>query len=49
MGRTCVCGAETLEVDTKAMQFTTPDGTVVRQTGQLDQAELEQYVQELLA
>ena len=31
MGRTCVCGAETLEVDTKAMQFSTPDGTVVRQ------------------
>ena len=27
MGRTCVCGAETLEVDTKAKQFTTPDGT----------------------
>ena len=31
MGRTCVCGAETLEVDTKAKQFTTPDGTVVRE------------------
>ena len=31
MGRTCVCGAETLEVDTKALQFSTPDGTVVRQ------------------
>ena len=31
MGRTCVCGAETLEVDTKAGQFTTPDGTVVRE------------------
>ena len=31
MGRTCVCGAETLEVDTKARQFTTPDGTVVRE------------------
>ena len=31
MGRTCVCGAETLEVDTKAGQFTTHDGTVVRQ------------------
>ena len=29
--------------------FVAPDGTVVRQTGQLDQAELEQYVQELLA
>lgn len=31
MGRTCVCGAETLEVDTRAHQFSTPDGTVVRQ------------------
>ncbi len=31
MGRTCVCGAETLDVDTKARQFTTPDGTVVRE------------------
>ena len=31
MGRTCVCGAETLEVDTKAKQFSTPDGTVVRE------------------
>jgi pyruvate,orthophosphate dikinase len=31
MGRTCVCGAETLEVDTKAGQFTAHDGTVVRQ------------------
>ena len=31
MGRTCVCGAETLDVDTKARQFTTHDGTVVRQ------------------
>ncbi len=31
MGRTCVCGAETLEVDTKAKQFTTPDGSVVRE------------------
>ncbi len=29
--------------------FVAPDGTVVRQTGQLDEAELEQYVQELLA
>lgn len=28
--------------------FVAPDGTVVRQTGQLDEAELEQYVQELL-
>ena len=31
MGRTCVCGAETLEVDTAARRFTTPDGTVVRE------------------
>jgi pyruvate,orthophosphate dikinase len=31
MGRTCVCGAETLEVDTRTRQFTTPDGTVVRE------------------
>ncbi|HMM93945.1 pyruvate, phosphate dikinase [Phycicoccus sp.] len=31
MGRTCVCGAETLEVDTRAGQFSTPDGTVVRE------------------
>ncbi|HEU5455399.1 MAG TPA: pyruvate, phosphate dikinase, partial [Nocardioides sp.] len=31
MGRTCVCGAETLEVDTRAKQFSTPDGTVVRE------------------
>ena len=31
MGRTCVCGAETLEVDTRSRQFTTPDGTVVRE------------------
>ncbi|QIM21374.1 pyruvate, phosphate dikinase [Phycicoccus sp. HDW14] len=31
MGRTCVCGAETLEVDTRAGLFTTHDGTVVRQ------------------
>ncbi|MFN8045921.1 MAG: pyruvate, phosphate dikinase [Dermatophilaceae bacterium] len=29
MGRTCVCGAEALDVDTKTKQFTTPDGTVV--------------------
>jgi pyruvate, orthophosphate dikinase len=29
MGRTCVCGAETLEVDVRAKRFTTPDGTVV--------------------
>ena len=27
MGRTCVCGAEALEVDTNASQFTDPDGT----------------------
>ena len=31
MGRTCVCGAETLEVDTKGRQFSTPDGSVVRE------------------
>ncbi|HYN30239.1 MAG TPA: pyruvate, phosphate dikinase [Dermatophilaceae bacterium] len=31
MGRTCVCGAEALEVDIKAKCFTTPDGTVVRE------------------
>ncbi len=29
MGRTCVCGAESLDVDTKAGRFTTQDGTVV--------------------
>jgi pyruvate,orthophosphate dikinase len=31
MGRTCVCGAESLDVDTKTCQFTTSDGTVVKQ------------------
>ena len=31
MGRTCVCGAEALHVDTEAKQFTAPDGRVVRQ------------------
>ena len=31
MGRTCVCGAEALHVDTEARQFTAPDGTVVRE------------------
>ncbi|HET7760955.1 MAG TPA: pyruvate, phosphate dikinase [Phycicoccus sp.] len=31
MGRTCVCGAESLDVDVKASCFTTPDGTVVKQ------------------
>jgi pyruvate,orthophosphate dikinase len=31
MGRTCVCGAEALEVDTREKCFTTPDGTVVRE------------------
>jgi pyruvate,orthophosphate dikinase len=31
MGRTCVCGAESLEVDVRARQFTTADGTVVRE------------------
>ncbi|MGY1593168.1 pyruvate, phosphate dikinase [Geodermatophilus sp. SYSU D00708] len=29
MGKTCVCGAEELQVDTKARRFTAPDGTVV--------------------
>ncbi|RBY83119.1 pyruvate, phosphate dikinase [Blastococcus sp. TF02A-26] len=29
MGKTCVCGAEELQVDTKAGRFTAPDGTVV--------------------
>jgi pyruvate,orthophosphate dikinase len=29
MGKTCVCGAEELQVDTKAKKFTAPDGTVV--------------------
>jgi pyruvate, orthophosphate dikinase len=29
MGRTCVCGAEALDVDTKTKCFTTPDGTKV--------------------
>ena len=28
MGKTCVCGAEKLEVDTKGRRFTTPDGRV---------------------
>ncbi|MCW2540651.1 MAG: hypothetical protein JWN95_2376 [Frankiales bacterium] len=28
MGKTCVCGAEQLDVDTKGRQFTGPDGTV---------------------
>ncbi|HEX6918433.1 MAG TPA: putative PEP-binding protein, partial [Phycicoccus sp.] len=31
MGRTCVCGAESLDVDVKASCFTTPNGTVVKQ------------------
>src|SRR3954463_4260540 len=31
MGKTCVCGAEELQVDTRAKQFTAPDGTVVRE------------------
>src|SRR6476660_7993892 len=31
MGKTCVCGAEELEVDTKKKQFTAPDGTVVNE------------------
>jgi pyruvate,orthophosphate dikinase len=29
MGRTCVCGAESLDVDVRARRFTGPDGTVV--------------------
>jgi pyruvate,orthophosphate dikinase len=29
MGKTCVCGAEELQVDTKERRFTAPDGTVV--------------------
>ncbi|HEU5469328.1 MAG TPA: pyruvate, phosphate dikinase [Actinophytocola sp.] len=29
LGRTCVCGAEELDVDVAARRFTTPDGTVV--------------------
>jgi len=31
MGRTCVCGAEELDVDLVARRFTTPTGTVVRE------------------
>ncbi|GAA4582297.1 pyruvate, phosphate dikinase [Planotetraspora phitsanulokensis] len=31
MGKTCVCGAEELEVDVAARRFTTPDGTVVEE------------------
>jgi pyruvate,orthophosphate dikinase len=31
MGKTCVCGAEELQVDTKARRFTAPDGTVVEE------------------
>ncbi|MFI7273818.1 pyruvate, phosphate dikinase [Streptomyces sp. NPDC049879] len=31
MGKTCVCGAEELEVDTKRRRFTTADGTVVEE------------------
>ncbi|MGY1616700.1 pyruvate, phosphate dikinase [Geodermatophilus sp. SYSU D00691] len=31
MGKTCVCGAEELQVDTKAGKFTAPDGTVVNE------------------
>src|SRR3712207_8306266 len=29
MGKTCVCGAEELQVDTRARRFTAPDGTIV--------------------
>ena len=31
MGKTCVCGAEELEVDTRARRFTAPCGTVVNE------------------
>src|SRR3954464_12347064 len=31
MGKTCVCGAEELQVDTKRKQFKAPDGTVVKE------------------
>src|SRR3982751_4133245 len=31
MGKTCVCGAEELQVDTKAKKFTAPGGTVVNE------------------
>ncbi|MGY1723437.1 pyruvate, phosphate dikinase [Blastococcus sp. SYSU DS0533] len=31
MGKTCVCGAEELQVDTKAKRFTAPGGTVVNE------------------
>ena len=31
MGKTCVCGAEELDVDTKARRFTAPNGVVVEE------------------
>ncbi|UQA95487.1 pyruvate, phosphate dikinase [Streptomyces halobius] len=31
MGKTCVCGAEELEVDTKSRRMTTQDGTVIEE------------------
>src|SRR3712207_8942153 len=31
MGKTCVCGAEELQVDTKNRRFTAPGGTVVEE------------------
>ncbi|MDX6225804.1 MAG: pyruvate, orthophosphate dikinase [Frankiales bacterium] len=31
MGKTCVCGAEELEVDLRARRFTAPDGSVVNE------------------
>lgn len=31
MGRTCVCGAEALDVDVRSRRFTAPDGTVVNE------------------
>ena len=31
MGKTCVCGAEELDVDTKRRRLTAPDGTVIHE------------------
>jgi len=31
MGRTCVCGADSLDVDVKAKRFTAADGTIVKE------------------
>ena len=41
MGRTCVCGAESLDVDTKAGRFTTQDGTVVAEGTPEDVADVD--------